>query len=64
MNICLKTIKKAYDILTKEERELLIKELEEQMNKFLYRVKEKEELIKYLKEIKNDNNRKITRKCW
>ena len=52
MNICLKTIKKAYDILTKEERELLIKEIEEQMNKFLYRVKEKEELIKYLKEVK------------
>jgi len=56
MNECLKSLKEAYDILTKEERELLIKEIEEQKNKFLYRVKEKEELIKYLKEIKNDNN--------
>jgi len=50
MNECLKSLKEAYDILTKKERELLIEELEKQMNKCLYRAKEKTELIKYLKE--------------
>ena len=47
---CLKSLKPLYDKLNKEEREVLIKRLEEQMEKFYYRIEEKKQLIKYLKE--------------
>lgn len=49
MNPQLASLKDAYDILTNEERTQLIKELQIQMDKFLFRAKEKQELINYLK---------------
>jgi len=50
MDKCLKSLKKAYGLLTKDEKDKLIVELEVTMRSLYFRAEEKLELINYLKE--------------